>query len=335
MDRDNNTKTRTGNHPQTKGKTQKRFLTPLIIQSHNKRLCCLVWAIAVIAVLCGSCNIVHYHKRCHKCGYDRYISEYRLFGMRLGARIGYERPTLIYQASVYLGVPCEHDFSEIIRTCRHGPFRKNFWKRHDFPDMQTLVRFEDEIVEKMKAAVMNNPGLAEDFRARVLQRCDGLFWPRLLKELKDPNLAQIATQGSSLSTLEIQTIVNKHIGMVEQVDMTYWRPHEPDDEHAEIILALGEHATPILIKKLLETDASQMSSWATIGDVAHILLSRVHTRVWPTPKFEKRFDIDHDDFLRYHRTYLSTDDKQYNRENRRRLYEAWLQGYQEKFLGEI
>ncbi len=31
MDRDNNTKTRTANHPETKGETQKRFLTPLIM----------------------------------------------------------------------------------------------------------------------------------------------------------------------------------------------------------------------------------------------------------------------------------------------------------------
>lgn len=307
----------------------------VMVLIRNKRLCCLVWAIAVIAVLFGVSNIVHYHKRCSRCGYDRYISEYRLLGMRLGERMGCERPTLVYQTSVYLGVPCKHDFSPIIKTYRQAPYGKNFWKRHDFPDLQTPVRFDNEIVERMKSAVMNNPGLAEDFRGRVLYRGDGIFWPRLLKELNDPNLAQMATQGSSLSTLEIQTIINEHIGMIEQVDLTYWKPHEPDDEHAEIILALGGHATPILIEKLLETDASQMSSWATIGDVAHILLSRIYARVWPTPEFTKRFGIDHNDFLSYHRSYLSTDDKQYNQENRRRLYEAWLQGYQEKFLGEI
>ncbi len=46
MDRDNNTKTRTGNHPQTKGKTQKRYLTPLIMLGPKSLV-----STAIVAVL--------------------------------------------------------------------------------------------------------------------------------------------------------------------------------------------------------------------------------------------------------------------------------------------
>ncbi|MHC4501392.1 MAG: hypothetical protein ACYS21_20065 [Planctomycetota bacterium] len=76
---------------------------------------------------------------------------------------------------------------------------------------------------------------------------------------------------------------------------------------------------------------SHWLTWGTVGDVAHILLCATYNRNWPTSEFEQTHELRWDEsYSSYHRKFLRNQSIQQNRENRRKLQQAWEQVVEQK-----
>ena len=92
-----------------------------------------------------------------------------------------------------------------------------------------------------------------------------------------------------------------------------------------IILALGTEITPYLAEKITNQVESKWIKWASVGDVAHILLTLIYNRDWPTSDFEKAYNIQvNESFHIFHKKYFRNINNLKILENRKNLQKAWI-----------
>jgi hypothetical protein len=222
-----------------------------------------------------------------------------------------------------LGAPCLHRELHRLHKYRWWGLCCGPWPSHSgtFGLSASEERYDEQLRAKVRAIAGSTPGLAEEFRARVVHMHDWNYWYRFMRELRDDGLEQVVLLGSNLSQEKLQEIVNR-------IELIEWLKSEPDrpqpDENAAIVVALGKKAGSYLVEKITDERPSRWLTWATVGDVAHLVLCVIYNKNWPTREFEEAHQLKwHESYSSYHRKFLRFADIQQNRENRKKLQQAW------------
>lgn len=140
----------------------------------------LVWFLAV--------DFSVFHESCPDCHSDRDIGQYRVFGYPVREDI-FEHPSSIERVSADLDVPCSHANRErwhanrlwglCICAC---PCHRGIVRLSD-----DLSWYDEHAVAEVKSLAAANPGLAEEFRSRVLVEHDLDYWRAFMDKLRGAN----------------------------------------------------------------------------------------------------------------------------------------------------
>ena len=119
------------------------------------------------------------------------------------------------------------------------------------------------------------------------------------------------------------------IDLIEWLEPKYDEPQW--DEDAAAVVALGKRAGPLLVEKIADEKPSRWAMWPAVGDVAHMVLCEIYNSPWPTPAFAEAHALTGDEpYRNYYIRFLLSPDIQQNRENRKRLQQAWKQVVEQK-----
>jgi hypothetical protein len=269
-----------------------------------------------------------FNERCGNCHYERDAVQYRVFGAVIYER-SQDHHAIMELVARDLGAVCLHQDIDLNRIkmyrfrglCIHdGPIIHRTWRLSGGESWYT-----EELAAKVRILARDNPELGEEFRNRVVYGHDWNYWGRFIRELRDDKIEQVVLTAGSLSDIELREIADR-IEQIEWLVLAYGHEDFPrqSDENAEIILALGGKAVSYLIEKITDERPSRWLAWASVGDVAHIVLSMIYGRDWPTREFEESHELAwKDSYVDYHRRFLRSESAEENRKNREKLRDAW------------
>jgi len=262
-------------------------------------------------------------EECNDCAYQCDVIQYRFFSIPLHERKT-ERRTPIELVARDLGAPCPH--SDLHRGHKHRWWGLCFcaWPCiNGITGLSGPPWYDEQLSARVKAAAAENPTLGEEFRRRVVYGHDWNYFKRFRDELSNGDLEPIVLLGSKLSEDKVRQIVEK-IELIESLEPKYDQPQW--DENAALVLALGERTAPYLVQRITDEQPGRCAMWPAVGDVAHMLLSEIYNRPWPTPAFAEAHALTGDEpYRNYYVGFLLSPDVRQNRENRRKLQQAWKQ----------
>jgi hypothetical protein len=270
-------------------------------------------------------------ERCITCEQDKSIIQYRLFSIPIYEK-SFVFPDIRHRIAEDMGSSCLHDMK--IRWHKYRWWglciRQGFISNEPLSLHGDDLWYNEETVDKLKNAILINPSLKEEFRERVIHGRDWNYWHRFQKELIEDDVEQIALKTHVLSQERIRSIVND-IDQIRWVDLK--DGNLQFDENASLIFILDDLAGPFLIENIMDERPSKWLSWAKVGDVAHILLTVIHNRNWPTEEFEKEYGLEwNDPYFLFCQQYLNSSDNINKKGVRKQLQEAWQKCYNDSAI---
>jgi hypothetical protein len=144
---------------------------------------------------------------CPDCELDRDILQYRVLRIPIHEEIVAEHLTATCRIATDLGIPCQHCFQRVLMTRYWGLF---FPAHPCFCGTVRLTStewYDDGMAEIVRARGQESPGLAEEFRRRVLVEHDDKYAYTFFVDLKrrKASSSQPQTPDKSLGTLPTST----------------------------------------------------------------------------------------------------------------------------------
>jgi len=284
----------------------------------------VLYVIVSVAMWFLVVDLSWFMEECADCRSRSGIMQIRLFTLPIYEK-RMEHPSLIELIAKDLGVPCMHNDVDLWNRSQIGrwwglliPSRSYAGYIVWFGDGD--LWYDDSFAAKVKAIAAREPSVTQDFAQQVLGRMNRNYWQRFLLELRNDDAERIVLAGKGLPQDRISTIV-------DGIRDVKWLLPDGDalqsDQNAALILTLGDKAAPYLVEQIANEQPSQWLSWGTRGDVAHILLTFICRRAWPTNDFQEKHGLESETpFYEYHARYLAKENEE-SRANRRELQAAW------------
>ncbi len=271
---------------------------------------------------------LYFEESCPDCYWCRKVNVYRILGFAVHEDENVSKP-LIYRISEYLGTSCKHPHLTRITLCRWVglcvPSRitreESFSPSDDFLGAK-YFKDENDLTEKLHSVSQRNPSIGVLFQRQVLINHNWDYLIRFMQEIENNQLTPIATNIGNLTDIEKREIVDR----IADITWFDWHDQKQSDEHASLILILDREAIPYLLEKIIDQQPSKWLVWTTVGDVAHILLSHIEGRSWPSDEFMTERGISYGGmrgFIEYHQKYLIKLDPQKRLEEYQKLQDTW------------
>jgi hypothetical protein len=157
---------------------------------NRKLMRVLLVALGVFGVLWFLCvNRCVGVQECGNCGYRADYVDYRVCGITVARRTYTQGTPFLARIAEDLGAPCEHPAWRDILLRRYWGLVLCF--KWDHAGMQMVgdskYRYTKRFQEAVRQLAKDRPGLAEEFRDRVIYAHDREFWEEVL-ELLRPHL---------------------------------------------------------------------------------------------------------------------------------------------------
>ena len=169
---------------------------------------------ATILIWFGAVDTTHVFERCDHCLASRWVTNVRVLAYVVDSTVGRQYMHLEGFLASDLGVKCPHRFASWPKGRSLGmvvPF--GIWNREQgdyllgdmlinnpYPELDKIFGYDESARERLRQLHLKNPGLADEFRERVLFQCDREYFKSLLNQIRsDDPVAETPkeTEGSA------------------------------------------------------------------------------------------------------------------------------------------